>query len=199
MMNQSSISLAPYTNGQHSMMGTAFLAAATQTGGYQSILGAALIATAGFAVVAQTVIFDRRSANSATPRLKAVVLAEHSAWTDWTSFVISSSRASDPIIAEVQAYRDLCEGWDGENAAAPNEASIKDACDFAQRLGMSADLIAATLDVDGSVIFEIDENRGSIMFLGDRNIVYALRNGQRGRAHFDGFKIPSEIMTAISS
>jgi hypothetical protein len=201
MIRQSSIALAPRANVNHSVMGTAFPAAATHTGGYQSVFGATVLAAAGFVVAAQTMIAERRPNKSGLSQdaQSSLIVAEHSASINWYNSITAGLRASDPIVTEVNSYRDLREGWDGEYAAAPNEASIKDACDFAKRLGMSADLIAATLDVDGSVVFEIDEDRGSIMFLGNREIAYALSNGKHGRAHFDGFTIPNEIMTAISA
>jgi hypothetical protein len=176
---------------------TAGLSSASHINGYHSWAAVFALTVAGPMSVVQTTIPDPRPSRhvSAANTQKATHASEQNTWADVEK---TMTRAADPIVAEVSSYLDLRQGWDGENAAAPNTDSIIDACVFAQRLGMNAEFITATLDADGSVIFEIDDDGGSIMFRGNRRIVYALSGGRRGQVDFDGTTIPPEIMTAIS-
>ena len=108
------------------------------------------------------------------------------------------SRAADPVISDIDSYSKLLAGWDGENAAQPVAKAISDACAFVRVLGLHATAVFPTLDVDGSVILEIDGDAGALKFNGDDMVVYALASGERDRVPFDGFSVPTAVLAAFS-
>ncbi len=97
--------------------------------------------------------------------------------------------------AEIQAYRELRDGWDGERAAAPLAASVNEAALFARRSSGLRETIEPSLHVDGSVILEWGDGiAGSLRFRGDRTIVYATARDGHGVEPFDGKVIPPRIV-----
>lgn len=115
------------------------------------------------------------------------------------TLVHPSSPAEQAIIAEINGYRDLLAGWDGENAQPPSRAAMEEAIRFVRIAGGRAALFEASLDIDGSINLEFVDRSGSLGFEGMGEIVYAVVNGDRGVVSFNGFMIPAAIQSLIES
>jgi hypothetical protein len=96
------------------------------------------------------------------------------------------------LMAELASFRSLKSGWDGEEAEQPSIEAINEASRFARVVG-SIDEFIPTLHVDGSVIFEMADEIGSLRFKGDRKIIFALSGIGYGVAPFDGFTVPEAL------
>jgi hypothetical protein len=128
-------------------------------------------------------------------------------WLENDVEVVSSSTsdevpvaATQTIIGELQELRDLPQGWDGEEAAAPSRDAIDEAIAFVRSAGQLANRLEPTLHADGSVLLEIgDGTRGSLRFKGDHRIIYAIRDRTPGAVPFDGKTIPNVISSALAA
>ena len=108
--------------------------------------------------------------------------------------LVTSEGPADPLIDEIVDFRKLQEGWDGEDAAKPSSAAIRDAVRFIRAAGVFASRLEPTLHVDGSIILEIGDGvEGSFRFKGDHRIVYAAARIGFGSVRFDGSTIPDAI------
>lgn len=114
-----------------------------------------------------------------------------------TSPLIESPVSQDDLIAQLNEFRSLNHGWDGERAVRPGAEAIRDAVRFVRVAGELAAILEPTLHADGSVILDIGDDAGSIRFKGDDQVIYAFRNGARGVLPFDGFTIPDAIKPAL--
>ncbi|TXN41416.1 hypothetical protein FV232_19765 [Methylobacterium sp. WL30] len=115
--------------------------------------------------------------------------------------VIGPRRAGDPVIRELAGFRTLLAGWDGEDAAEPNQDSITQAVLFVHACvpaeGLAERLIA-TLHADGSAILEMnDEVDASLNFGEVGHIIYSIDGIEPGEVAFDGAIIPELIKTAL--
>jgi len=106
-----------------------------------------------------------------------------------------SSLAEQAIISEINGYRDLLGGWDGENASPPLPAAMDEAIKFVRLAGSNAALFEVSLDIDGSVSLEFVDRSGSLGFEGLGEIVYAVVGGDRGVVKFNGYVIPAAIQS----
>jgi hypothetical protein len=112
--------------------------------------------------------------------------------------LVESPVTQDHLIEQLNEFRSLDQGWDGERAVRPRAEAIRDASRFVRVAGESAGILEPTLHTDGSVILDIGDDAGSIRFKGDDQVIYALRSGARGIVRFDGFTIPDEIKPALA-
>jgi hypothetical protein len=103
------------------------------------------------------------------------------------------------IVEELEDFRDLTPGWDGEEGAAPSPGAIEDAVSFVRAAGDLANRLEPTIHADGSIILETRNGRGSLRFKGDRQIIYALPGGAPGTAGFNGTDIPLKIKSALGA
>lgn len=111
--------------------------------------------------------------------------------------VVGADRLEDPVVAQIQAFRSLKTGWDGEGAAEPSAAAIREAVKFIRLVGAPAAEIEPYLHVDGSVLVELPNDAGSLGFRGDRNIIFVFDEIDHGTVPFDGFTIPEKIRSAL--
>lgn len=106
-------------------------------------------------------------------------------------------RPEDQQLAELQEFRGLNAGWDGEGADKPNQRAIRDAMRFVLLAGTLGAHLEPSLHVDGSVLLELAEG-GALQFAGDSRITYAFLGKGRGVADFDGAAIPEAVLQALA-
>lgn len=128
------------------------------------------------------------------------VLGSSSSVSDDVDFVVGLERAEDPLILEIEEFRNLHEGWDGENAAKPNAKAIDQAIRFVRAVGKLAHRLEPGLHVDGSVILEIGNGiEASIRFIGDNRIIYSAEGIMPGVSKFDGRSVPEVIKLVLGT
>lgn len=114
--------------------------------------------------------------------------------------LVAFEDSANALVDEVVDFRKLNEGWDGENAAKPSFAAIRDAVRFIRAAGTYASRFEPTPHADGSIILEIaDGVEGSLRFKGDHRIIYAARRIGVGSVPFDGSTIPETIRLVLST
>jgi hypothetical protein len=120
--------------------------------------------------------------------------------SDEVPFVVGPRTVGDNLIAELSGFRDLDDGWDGENAARPNPVAIREAAKFIRAAGDFASRFEPTLHVNGSVLLEVGDGAGgSLRFNGDGKIVFALAGFERGVLAFDQSTMPEKIRAAVAT
>lgn len=121
-----------------------------------------------------------------------VIAAQTSALQAY-EIIVGPDRIEDHLVSEIREFGNLGEGWDGDNAARPNLAAIKDATDFIHAAWSAASIFEPTIHVDGSIILEVADDVGSLRFKGDGKIIYFLEKIGRGTVPFNGVSTPIEI------
>jgi hypothetical protein len=120
--------------------------------------------------------------------------------SDDVDIFVGLERTEDRLISEIEDFRDLCEGWDGEDAAKPNAKAIEQATRFVGAAGELANRLEPSLHVDGSVILEIGNGiEGSIRFMGDDRIIYSAIGIAPSVSRFDGRSVPEVIKIVLGS
>ncbi|WP_430913948.1 hypothetical protein [Methylobacterium sp. sgz302541] len=79
----------------------------------------------------------------------------------------------ETLQSEIEGFRKLGAGWDGESAEKPNEASIKAAILYVDLRSDLAGLCEAALHVDGSVMLEADDDSWTVRFASSGSMVVA--------------------------
>jgi hypothetical protein len=129
-----------------------------------------------------------------------VVHGSSSSASDDVDVVVGLERAEDPLILEIDEFRILDEGWDGEVAAKPNATAIDQAIRFVRAAGNLSRRLEPGLHVDGSVILEIGNGiEGSIRFMGDDRIIYSAIGIAPSVSRFDGRSVPEVIKIVLGS
>lgn len=100
----------------------------------------------------------------------------------------ASERLEEALVAEIREYSELHEGWDGEGAAPPAQASIEAAINFVRLLGADALRLEPTLHADGTVILETPEGL-SFRFISASEISAVLPDSA-SIVQFDGSSVP---------
>ncbi|WP_146056468.1 hypothetical protein [Methylobacterium sp. V23] len=126
-----------------------------------------------------------------------------SALSETAPLIIAPKRAGDSTIRELASFRNFLKGWDGEDAAAPDQQSITQAVLFVHACasipGLPGRLIA-TLHADGSAILEINDGvDATLNFEAGGNIIYSIDGIAPGQVSFDGKTIPGAIKNALVS
>lgn len=111
--------------------------------------------------------------------------------------LVGAERPEDKIVADVSEYLSLCIGWDGENAAKPGARAVLDAVRFIRSVGDSAVNLEPTLDVDGAVILELNDD-AAFRFKGDGTIAFTSANGLPGKVAFDGYALPEVVRSLLA-
>jgi len=120
--------------------------------------------------------------------------------SDDVDIFVGLERTEDRLISEIEDFRDLCEGWDGEDAAKPNAKAIEQATRFVRAAGELANRLEPGLHVDGSVILEIGNGiEASIRFIGDDRIIYSAEGIMPGVSKFDGRSVPEVIKLVLGT
>jgi len=113
---------------------------------------------------------------------------------------IGPKRPEDALIREVMQFEGLGEGWDGEWAAAPMPAAIRDAARFLYAAGSLAIGLEPTLHTDGSVILEIGDGvEGSFRFKGDRHVICAVEGTRPQTVAFEGAVLPARLEAVLAA
>lgn len=121
--------------------------------------------------------------------------------SDEAPIVVGPRRAADRVIRELATFRPLSDGWDGENATAPNQSALTDAIHFAHSAvsvpGLASRL-DASLHVDGTVLLEIGgDPSGSLCFIGGSRIIYNMDSGVSGLLDFEYDVVPEALKQAL--
>ena len=125
--------------------------------------------------------------------------AIRTAVSDAESIVVGPDRPEDFLVSEIIEFRKLDAGWDGETAERPPSTALRDAIQFARAARSLAGRFDASLHVDGSVVFGIEDGaEGSLRFKGDGQVIYSFRDAQ-GVEPVSRFEIPSKILAALSN
>lgn len=148
------------------------------------------------------VTIERSFAGSPLEASSWLVSPIKTALSETAPLVIGPPRAGDATIRELAGFRNFLAGWDGEDAAEPNQASITQAVLFVHAcvpLAGLADRLMATLHADGSAILEVnDEIDASLNFGLPGKIVYSIEGIQPGIVAFDGKTVPEVIKNALA-
>lgn len=108
-----------------------------------------------------------------------------------------TERTEDRQLRELQSFKGLGDGWDGESAAAPNAVALREAHNFLLVAGSIGSSLEPTLHSDGSVLLEVPEG-GSLRFSGNGHIDFAVLGKGRGRDRFDGTRVPPGVRHVLS-
>lgn len=116
------------------------------------------------------------------------------------SNVTSDETAADRAVSQLLNLGYLEDDWDGEGAAAPNPASIRDAHRFLRSLDADGIMPMSTLHANGNalLVFDRQDAYAEIEFLGAGEISYFARLGSarlysEDGETFDGRTIPERL------
>ena len=106
-----------------------------------------------------------------------------------------ATTATEKIAGEFRRWRVLGSNWDGENAAAPVDASLADAVSFVRLLNDSELLPDPMLLASGraGLFWKTDDLYADLEFLGAKQVAYYIERGKdkhKGVVHFDSKKMP---------
>lgn len=111
---------------------------------------------------------------------------------------------SSALAAELVAYRNLPEGWDGQDGMAPSKAAIDDALMFIDLLPLSAEAPQPMVSGEGEVGFFWRTENGfiDVSFMGDGIISYYGRSDRAGievhrAVEYNGKALPDELIDVI--
>lgn len=110
----------------------------------------------------------------------------------------TSPTRADATIRQLVKLSKLEADWDGNEAAAPSEASIREARGFLRRLSPESLMPRATLHADGHAILFVrgDDLYAELEFLGNNKIGFFARRGEQkwsDEFSFDGFSLPEGL------
>jgi len=103
--------------------------------------------------------------------------------------------AAEKIAGEFRRWRVLESNWDGENAAAPVDASLADAVSFVRLLNNDELLPDPMLLASGraGLFWKTDDLYADLEFLGAKQVAYYIERGMdkhKGVLHFDSKQMP---------
>jgi hypothetical protein len=111
----------------------------------------------------------------------------------------------EPLVAEMESYRQLTDGWDGVDSVAPIPGAIDDALAFLAALPPDADLPEAAVASDGTVgwFWKKPGVYIDVIFLGGGRFAYYGQVAQgtpaKGEFEFDRASIPQDLLDVIMS
>ena len=116
-----------------------------------------------------------------------------------------ATTAMEKLIGEIRRWALLSANWDGEGAAAPSVASLKESVAFVRLLGDARELPDPMLLSAGHVglFWKTDKVYADLEFLGDGRIAYFIEQEGEGKhkgvVRFDSEKMPAVFPALLHS